>query len=355
MDVTLASNPTNAAHNLLGRTLASGWKVIEKIGKAEYSSGAFFSVCYKVTKDGEICFLKAFDFEKFFSLSDGKKGVMDVLGDMITAFRYERSLSSLCKFGKVTKVAFVKDSGEELVEGYQISVVPYLIFDLADGDIRKKMALTRDLDDLFRLNSLHSVAIGLSQLHKLKVSHQDLKPSNILLFNDESKIGDIGRSVSDEISSPYDDMSYSGDISYAPPEIIYQFFNPDKNLRNFATDCYLLGSLIVFYFSGVSMNHMLSKYIPGDLMWNVWNGGFTEIEKYLLDAFAKSLEEFENTIPNKQLGKELRKIVHDLCYPIPEQRGHPKNFDVRGEKYGLNRFISTLDLLRRKIENKMIN
>ena len=65
---------TNAAHDLCGRTLLSGWKVIEKIEKSPHSTGAFFSVCYKVSMNGELCFLKAFDFAKFFlfELQDGK-------------------------------------------------------------------------------------------------------------------------------------------------------------------------------------------------------------------------------------------------------------------------------------------
>ena len=52
---------SNAAQNLLGRTLLTGWKVIEKIKKEDNATGGNFSVSYKVTKDDEICFLKAFD------------------------------------------------------------------------------------------------------------------------------------------------------------------------------------------------------------------------------------------------------------------------------------------------------
>ncbi len=37
----------NAAHDLEGRTLKTGWKVTEKINKKPGASGAFFSVCYK--------------------------------------------------------------------------------------------------------------------------------------------------------------------------------------------------------------------------------------------------------------------------------------------------------------------
>ncbi len=345
-----ATQTRNAAQSLLGRTLKTGWKVIEKIGKAEYSTGSFFSVCYTVEKNNEICFLKAFDFDRFFTISGGSRSVMSVLAEMTAAFEYERDLSDLCKNSRVDKVAFVKDAGEEIVEGFQIGVVPYLIFDLADGDVRKKMALTAGLDDAWRLKSLHSIAVGLKQLHSIKVTHQDLKPSNILLFSGESKIGDIGRSVCENLASPYDELTYSGDYSYAPPEIIYDFHNTNRAKRNFATDCYLLGSLITFYFTGVAMNHILAQYIPDNLMWYRGNGDFDRVKSFLLDAYTKALSDIESSISKKELARELKILVEHLCFPIPEKRGHPKNINLRNEQYSLDRFIARLDLLKRKAE-----
>ena len=122
---------SNAANNLLGRTLQSGWKVIKKIEKESYDTGRFFSVCYLVKKNNEICFLKAFDFAKFFQLAEPNTKIVDIMTDMLDAYRYEKQLSDFCKNKHVTKVMFVKDAGEENIEGYTIPVVPYLIFDLA--------------------------------------------------------------------------------------------------------------------------------------------------------------------------------------------------------------------------------
>ena len=50
-----------------------------------------------------------------------------------------RDLSKQCRNHHVTKVAFVTDSGEESISGFEIPIVPYWIFDLADGDVRKKL------------------------------------------------------------------------------------------------------------------------------------------------------------------------------------------------------------------------
>ncbi|MEI8086195.1 MAG: hypothetical protein WCG93_08270 [Paludibacter sp.] len=172
----------SAAHNLLDITLASGWKIIKKIEKTDNQTGSFFSVCYLVEKESETCFLKAFDIMKFNSTSLPGSSMMDVMSDMSTAYKYERDLSDFCKNRHVTKVSFVKEAGEVNVVGFSFSIVPYLIFDLADGDVRKKLDFSVELDYAWRLKSIHDIAVGLKQLHAIDVSHQDLKPSNILVL-----------------------------------------------------------------------------------------------------------------------------------------------------------------------------
>ena len=68
----------NAAHDLEGRVLSSGWKVLKKIEKKKIQTGAFFSVLYNVRKNGEICFMKAFDFSKFSDLGVNRKRIEQI-------------------------------------------------------------------------------------------------------------------------------------------------------------------------------------------------------------------------------------------------------------------------------------
>jgi serine/threonine protein kinase len=340
----------NAANALLGKTLTTGWKVIEKFEKGDNDTGSFFSVCYKVEKDDEICFMKAYDFTKFFQIRDPNSSFVDVVSDMITAYKYERDLSVHCKSNHVTKVSFVKDSGEELVLNYSVSVVPYLIFDMADGDVRKKLHFTKNLDYAWRLKSLHDIAVGLMQLHKIEVSHQDLKPSNILVFNTDSKLGDLGRSMCQAVDGPYNNMPYTGDFTYAPPEIMYQYYEKDWLKRVFATDCYLLGSMIVFYFSGISMSVLLKNNLSQKFWYENWRGTYDELKDYLIDAFSKALIEFEENVKENILKDELRILVEYLCHPLPERRGHPKNRLSKFSSYNLERFVTLLDIARRKAE-----
>lgn len=344
----------NAAHDLEGRVLGNGWKVDEKIIRPAHATGAFFSVGYKVTKNSSLFFLKAFDFAKFFQLAPGKK-VVDIMADMLSAYRYERELSHLCENQHVTKVSFVRDAGEEIVDGHSISIVPYLVFDMAEGDVRCKLDISEKLDFSWRLHSLHDIAVGLQQLHNIEVSHQDLKPSNILLFKDESKIGDLGRSVCRQITSPHDDAAFSGDFSYAPPEIMYGYHEPDWHKRVFAADCYLLGSMVTYYFSGISMSALIVKYIPLELRWDQWCGPYEQIKPYIADAFSQALHEFEESVSNTDFTNDLRWIVERLCYPFPEERGHPKNIARAGSSYSLERFITKFDLLHKRARYNLIH
>jgi hypothetical protein len=58
------SADTNAAESLEGLTLDTGWVVIAKVENPPGATSGFFSVGYRVKKDGEECFLKAFNFAR---------------------------------------------------------------------------------------------------------------------------------------------------------------------------------------------------------------------------------------------------------------------------------------------------
>ncbi|MFW5983205.1 MAG: protein kinase domain-containing protein [bacterium] len=348
----------NAAHNMLDRTLKSGWVVKEKPERDPNQSGSNFSVGYIVEKNGETCFMKAFDFAGFLSVAVPKNDkeeidAVDVMNDMTNAFIYERDLSIHCRDKHVTKVSFVKESGQEYVQGFSIPLVPYLIFDLAEGDVRTTLNFSSDLDYAWRLKSLHDIAVGLKQLHTIDVSHQDLKPSNVLVFNTESKLGDLGRSICKDMDGPYSKRIFTGDRTYAPPEIWYHYYETDWYKRVFATDCYMLGNLIVFYFIGISMSALLRKNIPDNFAWERWRGEFNEVVPYLEDGFARALIEFENNISRPDLRADLKQMVEYLCNPFPEKRGHPKNVAQRGNNYNMERFVTMLDVLKRKAELKI--
>ena len=342
----------NASEHLQGRKLATGWEVIEKCSRDANATGGTFSSCYKVKKIDEPksndFFLKAFDFESFFHHSTPGISVIDMINEMTNAYLYERDISEYCKNKHITKVVLVRDYGEERIDGFPIPIVPYLIFELADCDVRH-MLNTYDSSDLaWKFSSLHSVAVGLKQLHQHRISHQDIKPSNILVYQTDCKIGDLGRSQTSSTMSPFKDMKYAGDLNYAPPEILYRYYIEDWHSRAYAIDLYLLGNLFVFYLTGVTMNSLLKDALPENISWEHWKGSYEEVSDFVVNSFNTVLTnlriEIQGCIEDKNTLDNIILFIKHACHPVPESRGHPKNSPY--DQYGLERFISMLNHLR---------
>jgi serine/threonine protein kinase len=324
--------------------------VTKKIEPKPGSSGGFFSVCYIVKNGEKEAFLKALNFNAFFQLFRGRS-IVEIINEQTKAYQFEKELLLRCKNNKLSKVSMIIDEGEEFLDEYTISNVPYLIFEMADGDVRAHMNFSSDIDIAWKLNSLHDVAVGLKQLHGVKIGHQDLKPSNILLYKKGivSKVGDLGRSLCSDIQAPHENGGdFPGDFTYAPPEFLYRYVLPDWNLRIRSTDMYLFGSLVTYYFLGVNMTALIGKNIDPQFKWGNWSGTFLEVKDYLIDAFYKALEEFKKSLSSQELGKELVEVLEYCCFPYPEKRGHPTAIREIGNQYDLQRVVSKFDLLARR-------
>jgi serine/threonine protein kinase len=315
-----------AAHALEGLTLLGKWNVLKKIEPNEGATGGFFSVCYSVTDGLNKAFLKALNFQAFFQMFQDKP-IVEIIREQTEAYQYEVSLLERCKNNKLSKVAMILDRGEEYLSQFPIPNVPYLIFEMAQGDLRSHISFSKDLDEAWKLKSIHNVAVGLKQLHNVGIGHQDLKPSNVLLYKNGlvSKIGDLGRSLCFDIEAPHENGSeFTGDLNYAPPEFLYRYEEPDIKTRIRSADMYLFGSLVVFYFTGLNMTALLAKNLDRTFRWNNWVGTFEEVKPYLIDGYNRSLNEFKRMVRDIKAAEDLCKVVEYCCYPLPEKRGHPR-------------------------------
>jgi serine/threonine protein kinase len=346
-----------AAQELEGRTLFSGWKVLRKINYQEIITDSAlddFSVYYEVEREGQVCFMKAIDFSKYMSIKIEGQKTTQLLSKMLEDYHYERDLSLHCQKKRVTKVAFVIDSDEEDVDDYIYGVVPYLIFEKADGDVREMLAYNKKMDFAWKMKSLHDIAVGLQQLHSAGVSHQNLKPSNVLLFKGDSKIGDLGKALCPELNEKLYDVEFRGDFSYEPPELLYGYPMQDWQMKSYLADCYVLGSLIVFYLIGVTMNGVLFRYLPENFHPATYTIPFDAVKDYLMDAFEKALVDIDNSLGEFSLKQRIMNVIRYLCCPDPMRRGHPKTIESVDSNYNLERFISELNYLYRKAEIDLI-
>jgi eukaryotic-like serine/threonine-protein kinase len=177
----LAERPTRPAECLLGLDLEGGWHVDSYVLRPPTSTGGKFSVGYLVVnKDKGKGYLKALDFSAAFQSPDPARA----LEELTKAYNFERDLLAQCKDQKLRRVVVPLADGWVKVPGNfgDLCNVAYLIFELATGDIRNEVANWQKFDLAWVLRSLHHSAVGLQELHLLGIAHQDLKPSNVLVF-----------------------------------------------------------------------------------------------------------------------------------------------------------------------------
>ena len=156
---------------LEGVDLGNGWTVLRHLSLPKSHTGGFFSYGYVVEhKDGREGYLKALDFFDPLYYSEDPAGELLTLTE---SFVYERELLKRCATGRLSRVVRSLDHGTVRVDGFGegvVSTVQYLIFELAEGDVRSKLDLMDEMGLAWALRSLHHVANGLRQLHSIKVA-----------------------------------------------------------------------------------------------------------------------------------------------------------------------------------------
>lgn len=338
------------AQDLEGITLPCGWKIVEFIPKEDGQSGGNFSVGYVVKKDGKKAFLKALDFKKLMN-ARGFSDELDTIAYMTESFQYERDILQQCKDAAMSKIIRSYSTGSIHHREY---LVPYIVFEIADGDIRKYSISQAGFDLAWVLRTMHHVSIGLKQLHSKGISHQDIKPSNILLVkNKDRKIGDFGTCVTKECSLPHSEMQIAGDSTYAPPEALYGYTDPDWGIRRYGNDAYQLGSLMVFMIVGIPASILLLRNLKQDYHPNKWYGTYEQVLPYIDMAFIDCIDIVKRHLPDNDLRDTIISIVKELCEPSIFKRGDPKLRQHKANPFNMERYISRFELLAKKLEYKL--
>jgi serine/threonine protein kinase len=226
--------------------------------------------------------------------------------------------------------------------------VQYLIFEEAKGgDLRKYLESVGNLSLTWTLTCIHNICVGVRQLNSASIAHQDLKPSNVLYFPGEGqKLADLGRAWHRLRPSPHDMKLFAGDWTYAPPELLYGYTCPDESDRRFGADFYLVGSLILFLFSGLRASQMLISALAPEHHPRSFTGTYNEVLPYLQHAFTLNLDQIRGWFPDKLLGEEIVDVIRQMCDPNLMTRGDRSHFAKVGSRFSLERFISRFDRLR---------
>lgn len=341
------SSETSPAEELQGVQLAEGWKVVERLRTAPTSTGGQFSTQWIVERGGEQAFLKAIDIHK--ALRRGGGEVMRVLQQVATEYNWERDLLAACAERGMDRVVRAIGGGEHPLRSEDpSSMVFYLIFDLADGDIRAvhELAVHLDLGRIFR--TLHDVSVGIEQLHAAGFTHQDVKPSNVLTYQQKrelAKLGDLGRASRIDASIGHDILPFAGDPGHAPPEGLYGASPPDWNGRQ-ACDLYHLGSLVLYLFAGTSATAAWVQRLHPGLrprgLGGPFEGTWEDALPYVRNAMQEAAAEFPDFEEDDARGAALGSF-RELCEPDPLLRGDPRARISHADPYSVRRYVSLFD------------
>lgn len=340
----------NAALHLEGVSLEDGWTVGAPNTFGLDQTGGFFSVTYAVTRtDGRQGFLKVLNLAQALESED----LVDTLSQITAEFAAERNLCEMCGTKRLSRVVTAISHGEVRVPGFLIGKVPYIIFELATHDVRVALSQAEQIDVAIKLEYAHSLATGVRQLHQIGVAHQDIKPSNILVFpklakRAVGKVADLGRAYRQDAESPHDNVLIPGDRSYAPPEQQYRHQFDDPAIRRFGADLYQLGSLITFIFTARTMNTFLTINLARHHRWAFYGDTYKSVIPYLDEAYEAALQQIEAELP-QSVRSQLIKTIQYLCEPDAALRGHPvARRQPHGSPFALERIVSELDLMARR-------
>ncbi len=352
-----------AAASLEGAALPGGWRVIRTLRSRDQRhgttplSGCTFSFGYEVVgEDGQKAFLKALDYHMAFSAPHAP----DALAAMTNRYIFERNLlHQLCHKDRLKRVVRVLAADGVDVDGpFLFPHVDYLIFEMADGDIRSYLGLAEGITDAWRFNCLKDVAAALAELHGVDVAHGDTKPSNVMHFESDkiSKIGDLGSATGQHLPHPnLNDFTVLGDPQYSPPDLLYGYRGAEWGEGRLAVDLYLLGNLVFFLFGyGNATADLIDRLVIGmrpRRCQGGWHGDFKDVLPHLEHAFNAMMIEFDSHMSRRlgsEIAAELTNMARQLCHPNPARRGHRRNHIGRGNPYGLERFISRFNLLSKK-------
>ena len=343
---------TPKAH-LLGKTLASGWTLVERLDRSKGSTGGTFGIGYKATKGNEIAFVKAIDFVEAMR-SPNLLAEMSKLGNIAN---FEKDVLEYCTTKGMSKV--LRYIGHEYISYNDsddpLSRVSCLIMEAGTHDLRRLLNLNRNglVSCGWNLHVLQDVSLAIAQLHRGNIAHQDIKPSNVIAVQEKNlndtnsmKVGDLGRVVRRDQAGPFDSHPWPGDMRYSPPERWYGFVPPDWCDSREAADAYMLGSLLIFLFTGATLQSLVVNYIPISFRLDNWAGKFDQdLLPVLVNAHVRVLH--EHLLPQlmPEIADGVMGIARALTQPDPTIRGDTNARRQVGRPVGIDRIHNKFSAL----------
>ena len=324
---------------LQGYTTPCGWYVEEKIDTKQVSGGNFCARYVVADGNGTRAFMKAMDLTRVFNAP------LEDIQSLVSEYLFEQRILEFCKDRNMTKVVVPISAGE--MENQQfpapLNRVFYIVFELAESDLRQKYLVESRDEWLPFFRAMHHICIAAEQLHRAGIAHQDIKPSNVLHFSeDQSKLADLGRVTDKAGTSPFNSLFFPGDVRYAPIEVLYGVGAKEFSDR-YLSDMWAIGSLIYQTLMGSSVSHIL-KVESQKILENVLTLSYADALPILYSAFCTMMDRFQEVCSDKfgeDIGKRITVIVSEMCHPDRDKRGGPKN-SLGSYRPGIRRYTGKM-------------
>lgn len=178
--------------------------------------------------------------------------------------RFYREIEALekCKEKDIHHVVKISSFGQlsciaKNNKGEKISYIfPFYTMEYASSDLKNylenNIILFSD-----KINLCLQIANGLKELKDIGYYHRDLKPDNILMFDDTWKIGDLGLISFREEDNIYDKKNeFIGPKGWLSPEAMNKYLQADNNVYKF--DC--------------NIDHQSDVFQLGKVFWYILQG-----------------------------------------------------------------------------------
>lgn len=166
--------------------------------------------------------------------------------------RFKREIEALKRCSGSKNVIKIFENGKQKIAENSFQ---YYVMEKAGSDL-KNFIIDTPLDIQSKVQLCQKILNGLIELHQKGIYHRDIKPDNILLVEDEWKIGDLGLVRFREEDTSIDlENEFIGPRGWISPETMNKFLTYNKSTE-FLFDCiiddksdiYQLGNLFWFIF-----------------------------------------------------------------------------------------------------------
>ncbi|QVQ24727.1 protein kinase family protein [Achromobacter deleyi] len=335
------------ADALVGVTIAGRWKLEEKFHEGKQESGGNFGVGYSALdlQDQIRRFVKVVDFRS-------RLRNTSQLRQLLSAAEFEVTMQKACiRMSKVVRMVGYGDLAFRTPGSQDPYNYLYLVLERGDGDIKSHVDFRPDRSAYWKLWVLREVALGIEQMERAHLAHNDIKPSNVIRFPSSGtthniKLGDVGRAVTKSGKGPFDSLHWAGDPRHMPLEVLYGWQESEWQNRRTSADAYMLGNLACFLFSGSSITERVTNSLPPEYRYDGFSGAYRDLRDIVRHARNNVLEgQVVATFPT-EVREELGEIVRWLTEPDPCMRGEPRA--RRAGTVGIDRIRARLERLAQR-------